>query len=117
MLDLKLVLDDIRLSMIFVYLYVSHRSARRRRKKLEETEKRKKLDDDNDDDDDGNEAKERDEHFSSSTYLYIHLLSFNAIRSRCCLIFPCRSSSRLSSLLFYFLCMCVPEMQSSEKKR
>lgn len=43
------------------------------------------------------EAKERDEHFSSRTYLYIHLssLSFSSILSRCCLVFPRRSSSSI----------------------
>ena len=43
------------------------------------------------------EAKERDEHSSSRTYLYIHLSSssFNSILSRCCLVFPRRSSSSI----------------------
>ena len=57
------------------------------------------------------EAKERDEHISSRTYLYIHLwmLSFTSVLNRCCLIFPCRSSS---SIFFFF---CMPEIQSSGK--
>jgi len=53
------------------------------------------------------QERRRDEHFSSSTYLYIHLLSFSSILSRCCFIFPRRSSS---SIFF-----CMPEIESSGK--
>ena len=56
-------------------------------------------------------AKERDEHILSRTYLYIHLwmLSFTSVLNRCCLIFPCRSSS---PIFFFSVC---PRYRVQEK--